>query len=465
MSFGSLRKKTEQQQGILYLWFMKLGVFPYTLLFFAIALNACEMQNTGTDDAVSGQDFSGNVARVAEIKFSDYTYHPSIHTVIFSRIGDEISQPITMLGGDPLMLHFDDFETSIKDLYYQVIHCNADWQPSGLMEQEYLDGFPTYNITNYRRSFNSYQNYVHYSLQIPNEYTKIKRSGNYLLKVFANNDQERVLLTRRFQVYENLAPINAVLKRPSNPEDRQYKQEIDLVINVAQLNVPDVFSDIKIVIRQNGRWDNMVHNIKPMFVRDGELVYDLDEPNTFNGGNEFRYFNTKTLNFNNANIAKILRDTVPYEVVLFNDEKRSYKKYITAYDINGMYQVTTDLGSDPHTESDYYRVYFFLPFDQPLDSGAVYIYGALSDWQVKPEYKMNYNFRTGRYEHNLLLKQGFYNYQYVLVNNKQRWPDETAVEGSHFDTENDYHIFVYFRDIRTNCDRLVGYRKINSVKN
>jgi hypothetical protein len=52
-----------------------------------------------------------------------------------------------------------------------------------------------------------------------------------------------------------------------------------------------------------------------------------------------------------------------------------------------------------------------------------------------------------------------------LVNNKQRWPDETAVEGSHFDTENDYHIFVYFRDIRTNCDRLVGYRKINSVKN
>lgn len=405
------------------------------------------------------------VEPVNELIYNDHVYKKSIHTPMCYKTGFPLNPPvIALLSDESVTISFDDFDANVKDLYYSIIHCDADWNPSGMMEQEFLDGFFTYNVTNYKYSFNTYQNYLHYSLQIPNEKTKIRKSGNYLVKIFANNDQNQLVLTRRFMVYENGVNIQHQYKRPQDPEYRSSKQEIDLTINFGALNVPNPFSDLKVVIQQNNRWDNVVKNIKPMFVKDKELVFDLDEPNIFNGGNEFRFFDLKSLGYNSPNVARVIKDTIPYHILLLNDERRPYKKYMTSFDINGKFLVGNVLSNEPETESDYVWVHFYLPYDQPLDSGNIYLFGALSDWQTKDEFQMKYNYRSNRYEQTVFLKQAYYNYEYVFLSDKSKTVDETLVEGNHFETENNYTILVYFRDMRQNCDRLVGVQFINSNK-
>lgn len=426
----------------------------------------CNVVSVDNNAVVGGNDVSLSYqAPKPELKYEDAVYRTGIHTALCYKTGFELNPPLIGLNsGETVTLAFDDFETSVKDLYYAIIHCDANWQPSGLMEQEYLDGFYTYNLTQYKFSFNTYQNYIHYRLELPNANTKIRRSGNYLVKIYMNNDPEQLVLTRRFQVYEDLVTINAQFKRPQDPEQRNYKQEIDFNVLYGSLNVPDPFSDLKIVVLQNNRWDNALRDLKPMFVKDKELVFDLDEPQIFNGLSEYRFFDLKSLNYNTPNVARILKDTVPYHILLMNDERRTYKKYMTNFDINGKFVIKSDLATDPNTESDYVYVHFYLPYDVPVDSGNFYIFGALSDWQAKDEFKLRYNYRTNRYEHHLLLKQGFYNYSYVFWSDKNKQADETVVEGNHFETENNYTIFVYFRDIRSNCDRLVGVKHLNSVR-
>lgn len=401
----------------------------------------------------------------SELVYADKIYVESIHTPVFQKTGFDLSPPaIALNSNETVELVFDDLDGTFKDLYYSIVHCDASWNPSDLMESEYLDGFFTYNITEHKYSFNTLTGFMNYRLTLPNDKTKIKRSGNYLLKIYANNDPEQLVLTRRFLVYEDVCGITPELRRSSNVEDRNTKQELDLVINTLALPVSNPFNDIKVVILQNNRWDNCKMNLKPTFVNDKQLIYNLDEPDIFNGGNEFRFFDLKNIMVKTQNIAKLNRDTVPWSVLLLNDEKRPYKKYATLYDINGKFLIKNDNAADNQTESDYFNIHFYLPYDEPVTGGDFYVFGQLSDWQVKDRFRLNYNYRTKRYEAVILLKQGFYNYEYVFVGDSKKEPDETVVEGSHFDTENNYTILVYFYDLKLDCDRLVAIRTFNTIK-
>lgn len=400
-----------------------------------------------------------------QLEYTDKIYVNYIKTPVFQKTGFDLSPPAIALNStESVTLSFDDMDGTFKDLYYSIIHCDANWMPSDLMESEYLDGFFTYNVTQHKYSFNTLTGFMNYQLTVPNDKTQIKRSGNYILKIYANNDQEQLVMTRRFMIYEDLCGITPTLRRSSNVDDRTIKQELDLTINTMGLAVSNPFNDIKVVIQQNNRWDNCKKDLKPTFVRDKELVYDLDEPNIFNGGNEFRFFDLKNVTYKTQNIAKVIRDTVPWSVLLLNDERRPYKKYSTLFDINGKFLIKNDNGTDHHTDSDYFNIHFFLPYEEPLTEGDIYIFGQLSDWQLKEEFKLQYNYRTKRYERAVLLKQGFYNYEYVFVGDSKKEPDESIVEGSHYDTENNYTILVYYYDIKLDCDRLVGIRQFNTIK-
>jgi len=400
-----------------------------------------------------------------QLEYTDKIYVSSIKTPVFFKTGFDLSPPVIGLNSpETVTLSFDDLDGTFKDLYYSIVHCDANWNPSDLMESEYLDGFFTYQITEHKYSFNTLTGYMNYQLTLPNDKTKFRKSGNYLLKVYANNDQEQLVMTRRFMIYEDQCGITPTLRRSSNVDDRTIKQELDLTINTMSLAVANPYSDIKVVILQNNRWDNFKKDLKPTFIRDKELVYDLDEPNIFNGGNEFRFFDLKSITYRTQNVAKVIRDTVPWSVLLLNDEKRPYKKYSTLFDINGKFLIKNDDATNSNTEADYFNIHFYLPYDEPLTGGDIYIFGQLSDWQLKDEFKLQYNYRTNRYEKVILLKQGFYNYEYVFVGDTKKEPDESVVEGSHYDTENNYTILVYYYDIKLDCDRLVGIRQFNTIK-
>ena len=69
-----------------------------------------------------------------------------------------------------------------------------------------------------------------------------------------------------------------------------------------------------------------------------------------------------------------------------------------------------------------------------------------------------YNPATRAYEKSLLLKQGAYNYRYVLQR-PGRAADAAPIEGNFYETRNEYQIRIYHRPQGARYDRLVGYTR------
>lgn len=402
-----------------------------------------------------------------ELLYEDHIYNSNIKTVRFYFNGWETGFPAIRLNSDEkLNFGFDDFDNDYKTYNYTVVHCDAAWNPTNITPSDYIEGYTEDQISDIKRSFNTIQQYTHYNLLMPTEVLKITKSGNYILKVFKDGDQDKLAITRRFMVYEEEVDLIFDIHPATLNENRFLKQELDFKIISNDYKILDPLNDLKVVLMQNDRFDTKVENLKPVFIRDKELDYSYDEENVFNGGKEFRYFNVQGLRSPDIRINKIRVDSANVSHIhLYNDEKRGFKRYAFEKDLNGKFIIKTTLGDSPDTDADYVYVYFYLMSDTPLTEGDVYIFGALSDWQCKNEYKMKYDPDFKGYRAVLFLKQGFYNYEYVVKGPKTKIPDETLTEGNRFETENDYSIMVYHQPIGVFYDKLVAYKKVKSNTN
>jgi hypothetical protein len=257
--------------------------------------------------------------------------------------------------------------------------------------------------------------------------------------------------------------LKATINRATTIADRNYKQEIDFTILSDKYQLINPYSDLKVVLKQNGRWDNAVTSLKPLFVKDKELVYDYDTENVFNGGSEYRYFDLKGLNNKTDRIDYIAYEDSLKHAYLTIDEKRTYRVYSSYGDINGKRVIRIEGNFDSEVDADYLWVHFFLKYPYSTD-GDLYIMGALSDWNFHPDYKMKYNKQEDLYETKVLLKQGYYNYEYVMLKDSSTVADNSPIEGMHWETENDYYIYVYHRSMGDAYDRLIGYEVFNSVR-
>jgi hypothetical protein len=397
------------------------------------------------------------------LRYSDFVYENNIKSVLFSRKGWEFSPPIIEFNSSEILeLRFDDLEADFKNYAYTIIHCNALWQPSDLMDFEYIEGFREGRIENYSFSRNTRVPFTHYHLEFPNANMKPKLSGNYLLKVFLEGNPDSVIFTRRFMVFEQKVTIEATVKQATNLNYRDTKQEIDFNINTNLYQVSNPYRDLTVILTQNGRWDNAIYNLQPRLVQGHMLIYDYEEGNIFPGGNEFRNFDTKSLRYRSLNVQEINTITNGWEVWLAPDRNRRFMRYTTRSDINGRFLIRTEDYTDDFLESDYAWVYFTLPHNPPLADGNVYVLGGLTDWNLTPGNRMTYNYRDERYELRLLLKQGFYDYQYVYLEDGTDTGDASLFEGSHSITENDYTIYVYHRRPGDMYDSLIGIHHLNS---
>jgi hypothetical protein len=286
--------------------------------------------------------------------------------------------------------------------------------------------------------------------------SNVKISGNYLLVVYENDDIEQLVFSKRFVIYENLVTVESRVHESSVAGDRQYRQEVDFVIHHPSYDIPNPYSDLKVWILQNDRWDNAISHLEPRFVKNRELEFDYTGENSFDGNNEFRNFDLKDLRYYSIQIDSISRTPEGWESWLHPDPNRGFKLYRTDPDINGKFLVKNDEGFDDHLEADYIMVHFNLPFDFALSDAGVYIYGALSNFSCPREFRMDYNYVKKAYEADLLLKQGYYNYLYAVLKEGDDFPDLAVVEGTHFETNNNYTIFVYNYEISGDYDRVVG---------
>jgi hypothetical protein len=398
------------------------------------------------------------------LRYGDFVYHNNIKTVLFNRKGWEFSPSIIELNTDEkLVLRFDDLDADFKNYYYTIIHCDALWNPSDLMEYEYIEGFYQDLINNYFFSRNTRVAFTNYHLEFPNHNMKPLVSGNYILKVFVDGDPDNVALTRRFMVFEQRLAIEATVKQATNLNFRDTKQEIDFIINTSQFRISNPYQELKVVLTQNGRWDNAIYNLQPRLVQGNQLIYDYEDGNLFAGGNEFRNFDTKSLRYRSLRIREISPSSRGWDVHLQPDRNRRFLRYTTTPDINGKFLIKTDDYHDDILESDYTWVYFTLPHHEPMTNGNIYILGELTDWNFTSMNRMEYNYQDSQYEQRLLLKQGYYNYKYAFLEDGKDVADVTLFEGSHSITENDYTIFVYYRKPGDLFESLVGVRHVNSA--
>lgn len=262
------------------------------------------------------------------LRNEDFVYQPNIRTVLLYKMGFEMSEPIIELNSDDkLVLSFDDLSEDYVRYEYTVIHCDADWNNSDLMPNEYLETFTDDYINDFEYSINTMQDYVHYSLTLPNDVIRMKLSGNYLLKVYPAGRPDAPSLTRRFFVVDHAIRVDATVKQPYNVSERNYRHELRFSINLLGLRIDDPQNEIKMTIRQNGRWDNAITNLKPWEMRDGQLWFKEVGGYVFDAGNDFRYFDIKSLKYNSMRINAIEYDHIgSYQVFLHNDKVR--KKYL-----------------------------------------------------------------------------------------------------------------------------------------
>lgn len=409
--------------------------------------------------------FSSNIISQS-IKNEDAVYDKNIQTVQLHHISNQLNPPVIRLGtNDRLMLSFDDFSEETFLFKYTLVHCDANWNTSDLEQMEYLDGFYEGDIIDYAFSFNAIPAYIHYDLVFPNDEVRIRLSGNYILKVFVDTpEDENVVFTRRLFVVEQLVRVEATI--PYYPKNLLYtrkKQQIDL-----RLFTPDLFNAepeerINVSIRQNGRWDNIKTGLKPTSIMMNQLDYNYPDGIVFDGGNQFRNFDMKSFWYQSMYIRRIISDENGYNVILYPDQPKARKPYEVIEDINGKKLIKARQDQRTSIEGEYAWVDFTLKHSEIRDAD-IYILGALNDWKLDKKSKMRYDPKKHMYVGDLLLKQGYYNYLYVVVPKGKTEGDITLIDGDHWETDNDYYIYVYYREKVPEYDRLVGYHKMNSFQ-
>lgn len=399
--------------------------------------------------------------------FEEKVFNPSIRSVLLYRSGAELTPPIINYNSDEkLTFSFDDLNGGYVSYQYTFIHCNADWTPTDLWQNEYLSGYTEDYIRNYKTSFNTLQPYTNYSVEIPNENIRFKIPGNYILKVFPDGDPDHPFITKKFFVVDKNVVVNSSVKQATDINKRFSHHEVLFTVSHPQFKIDQPYTNLKVVVLQNNRWDNAKTNIPPLMIRDGELDYGYtDGTIEFEAGNEFRYFDMKSIRSSNERIRSIEIRNDSYIVDLSHDLRRAFKPYISDQDINGKFLLKSDDATDVTDEGEYAWVNFFISFETPLVGGTMFVTGQFNDWKydesITPDKgRMKYNFARQGYEARVLLKQGYYNYLYAYVDDKSGVPDFTQAEGNHSETVNEYAILVYYREQGSRFDNLVAYEII-----
>ena len=393
-------------------------------------------------------------------------FDEAIKSVKVTLAGQELGQPIMKLNsGDQLQLVFDDLDQKDRFLKYTFIHCTHDWKFSSLNPIEYIEGFLEDEIYDFQNSFNTIQWYTQYRLLFPSDLLKPTKSGNYILFVY-DGTPDKPLITRRIMIEESASiGISGEVNPAVDITYRETKQQVDFNLFTGSYAVRNPAIYLHATILQNGRWDNAITGLTYRSLKPGEFSFYFDNINNnlFYGSSEFRTFDTRTLRNLSDRIVSINFENNTNEAYVMEDLARPFGAYETNTTLKGScYYANKDFEGD--LTEDYVATYFSLRCDFRVTGGDLYVFGELTDWRLIPDAKLEYNEETKYWETALFLKQGYYNYQYVFVPKGSTTIDATYIEGSHWQTGNDYTILIYLQEEGTSYDKLIGSKILNLKK-
>lgn len=376
--------------------------------------------------------------------------------------GEVISDPfIFMDGEEQIEINFDLLEAGYQRYAYSLVHCDADWKQSTLIPMEYTDGFQGLTLDDYASGRGTTVAYTNYRMLFPNENMNLKVSGNYVVRIYREEDPNQTILTACFSVVEPVVNVSSTVSSNTLIDTNNSHQQVSFTINTSRFPIPYPQNDLKIWVYQNNRRDNAVTGIQPMGAFANQIEYSNIRELIFEAGNEYRRFEFLSPRYNGMHVEDIAVHHPYYHVTLMKDIPRSRRSYLYDQDQNGRFFIRCSNCSDPDTDSDYFFVHFALESDLLMD-GTVYLSGELFNNVLDENSKMGYNRETGMYEKSVLLKQGNYNYQYLFVPNGKKQATTSVLEGNYFQTENEYTIYVYYRPIGERYDRLIGVSQVDS---
>lgn len=406
-----------------------------------------------------------------QAQIPDAVYSPRIKTVLLHPTGNQLGPPIMQLGGiGSLELHFDDLDANVKNYSYTFQLCNADWTPAILSQFDFISGFSQQRISTYRVSSVAFTRYTHYQAALPDRNCMPTKSGNYILKVFLNGDTSKLIFTKRMMVFREQAAITAQVQQPFNGQIFRTHQKIQFKVALNEgLNVVNQFQQIQVVILQNYRWDNAVSNIRPSFFSRNVLEYNTENDAVFPAGKEWRWLDLRSFRFQSDRIEKVNYGNGSTDVLVRPDANRSSQRFNFFRDNNGMFTIETTESVNPYWQGDYATVKFtFVPGNNvPFPDKEVFIVGQLTNYNLNDSAKMVFNTEKGAYERSLFLKMGYYDYCYATIdrNDPKRKASFDFTEGNYWESENNYTILVYYRQLGGRADELVGLTTINSLTN
>ena len=363
-------------------------------------------------------------------------------------------------------ISFDEMSHDVHQYTYTVYQMNADWSSvSSLTSNEYLNGFTTQDITDYEHSINTSREYTHYRFLFPNSEMAITKSGNYLLSIYEDGNPDKRVAEVRLSVVEPLTAIKTKVRANTDIEFNGRYQQVDLDITTTALNINDP-NEIKVLVRQNNRTDNQVWLTRPTFVETGRLRYQNQKELIFEGGNEYHHFDAFSCFYAGAGIDRMVYENGDYHALLFPNEIQQ-GTYIHEYDSDGRFIVNAERTSYPDTEAEYVWAHWTIPVDQPWLDGVIYVGGEIFSNEMSLRNRMQYDNEAKCYWLTALVKQGGYDFQYWFAPKdpqilKLKFPiankitTTQRVDGSYWQTENEYTVFVYWRPFGARYDRLVG---------
>ena len=365
--------------------------------------------------------------------------------------GDWERPPVVeMTSDETIAFSFDEMSHQYRRFTYRIQHCNALWEPSDILESDYLDGFNDQPIDDWENSLNTTFDYTHYRLTIPNDEVKLKLSGNYRLSICEDG---REVAYFKFCLSEGMPLLSASVTDNTDIDTRESHQQVGLEVNYSSLRVRDHTKDLYTVVMQNGRTDNAVLNPAPTYNAGNKLTYEHCHELIFPAGNEFRRFEIVNMYDYFMNVDRIAFHDPFYHATLMQDTRRHAYKF--DHDHNGRYLIRYNQASDNDNEADYLFVHFNLASER-LTGGRMYVYGHFSGGNLTTKYEMEYNPQERAYQASILLKQGAYDYQYLWVPDGETAGETKHAEGDWYETGNEYLILLYYKERGSRYDRLVS---------
>ena len=383
-------------------------------------------------------------------------FRDNIRTLNVSNPDNFMAPPLIRMGtSDRLNINFDIISDDIEYLRYRLMHCNADWQPSRLLENEFVDGFNEAEIDDYAFSSNTYIHYVNYNITVPNADMPIIASGNYLLQVYPESEPDNVILQARFSVSEEKSFLTVGMTSRTDIGTNSEYQQLFMNVDLSNLTNVNPYQDLLVNIIQNNRPETARTITHPIRVERNNAVFEHDSSLIFEAGNEYRRFETVRTDYPGMHVDSVKFKNGVWHAWLKPDESRARHTYSYDSTQHGRFKVDEYNSTDPDLSADYVIVHFTLDPDVS-PKGKVFLNGDFTQQRFDDSNLMKYNHTTGMYEASMALKQGSYNYQYLVIHDNGGSPSAKEIEGNKYETVNEYLVTVFFRPPGARGDRLVG---------